>query len=147
MTGFVDKVERMPRNFVVERKRSRGAGKSSSHVRLAGPSEDQIQITVVEWLQRRGVKGMHFFHVPNGGLRHKAVAAKLKAMGVVPGEPDVICLYRGRVYGLELKVPGGEQSEDQEHVERQWEQAGATYAVAHGLDYALDTLREWGLLE
>jgi len=144
MTGFVDKVERLPRSFVVERKRTRA---TPGKPRPLGMSEEQLQCTVVQHLHRRGVKGMHFFHVPNGGLRHKAVAAKLKAMGAVAGEPDIICLYRGHAYGLELKLPGGSQSADQEHVERQWELAGMTYAVAHGLDYALDTLRSWGLLE
>ncbi len=146
MTGFVDKVERVQRSFVVERKRSRaqiGARRSVP----AGPTEEQIQKAVVEWLDRRGVKGMHFFHVANGDIRHKGAAGRLKGMGVKAGEPDIVLLYRGHAYGLELKAPGGTQSPDQEHVERQWEQAGATYAVARGLDYALDTLREWGLLE
>ncbi|MCK9911051.1 hypothetical protein MXD81_18020, partial [Microbacteriaceae bacterium K1510] len=90
MSGFVDKVERMPRTFAVERKRSR-AGKTAPPRRLpVGPSEEQIQKAVVEWLDRRGVPGMHFFHVPNGDIRHSGAAGRLKGMGTKAGEPDLV---------------------------------------------------------
>jgi len=142
MTGFVDKVERVPRTFLVERKR-----KAAARGGYTGPNEEQIHRSVIAWLDRRAVKGVHFFHVPNGEFRHKGTASRLKAMGVVPGEPDIVLIFGGHAYGLEIKAPGGKQSPEQKHIEQQWEQAGATYGVAHGLDYALDQLREWGLLE
>jgi hypothetical protein len=148
MSGYVDKTERVPRPFIVERKRaSRRAGASALRGRPAGPTEEQIHRTVVQWLDRRRTAGVHFFHPANGGFRNKGEAARLKAMGVQAGEPDIVLIFRGRIYGLELKAAGGVQSPDQEHIERQWEEAGATYAVARGLDYALDTLRDWGLLQ
>jgi hypothetical protein len=53
-------------------------------------------------------------HVPNGGKRTKAVAAKLKATGVRPGYPDLVLdAARGRYHGWrgELKVRGGRPSE------------------------------------
>jgi hypothetical protein len=41
------------------------------------------------------------YHVPNGGHRHKAVAAKLKQQGVVAGIPDlVLTMARGGYFGL-----------------------------------------------
>ena len=45
------------------------------------------------------------FHVPNGGFRHKAEAAKLRAMGVRSGVPD-ICLpvRRGSYSGLFIEL-------------------------------------------
>ena len=45
------------------------------------------------------------FAIPNGGHRHKAVAAKLKAEGVRPGVPD-LCLpvARGLHHGLYIEL-------------------------------------------
>lgn len=49
------------------------------------------------------------FAIPNGGQRHKAVAAKLKAEGVKSGVPDIfVAEPRGPFHGLfiEMKKPG-----------------------------------------
>jgi hypothetical protein len=44
------------------------------------------------------------YHVPNGGHRHKAVAAKLKQQGVVAGIPDlVLTMARGGFFGLYIE--------------------------------------------
>jgi len=57
------------------------------------------------------------FHIPNGGLRNKAVAGMLKAEGVKSGIPD-ICLpvARGKYHGLYIelkKEKGGTVSANQ----------------------------------
>lgn len=44
------------------------------------------------------------YHVPNGGHRVKAVAAKLKAQGVKPGIPDLVLnMARGGYFGLYIE--------------------------------------------
>ena len=44
------------------------------------------------------------YHVPNGGHRHKSVAAKLKQQGVVAGIPDlVLTMARGGYFGLYIE--------------------------------------------
>ena len=44
------------------------------------------------------------YHVPNGGHRVKAVAAKLKAQGVKPGIPDLVLpMARGGFFGLYIE--------------------------------------------
>ena len=44
------------------------------------------------------------FHVPNGGHRVKAVAAKLKAQGVKDGIPDLVLpMARGGYFGLYIE--------------------------------------------
>ncbi|MCO7576189.1 MULTISPECIES: VRR-NUC domain-containing protein [Pseudomonas chlororaphis group] len=44
------------------------------------------------------------YHVPNGGHRHKSVAAKLKEQGVVAGIPDlVLTMARGGYFGLYIE--------------------------------------------
>lgn len=44
------------------------------------------------------------YHVPNGGHRHKLVAAKLKQQGVKAGIPDlVLTMARGGYFGLYIE--------------------------------------------
>ncbi|MBA1200477.1 VRR-NUC domain-containing protein [Pseudomonas capeferrum] len=44
------------------------------------------------------------YHVPNGGHRMKAVAAKLKAQGVKAGVPDLVLpMARGGYFGLYIE--------------------------------------------
>lgn len=57
-----------------------------------------------------------YYAIPNGGERNKAVAAKLKAEGVLAGTPDthlpVACGNYHSLY-IEMKKPGGTLSEAQ----------------------------------
>lgn len=57
------------------------------------------------------------YHVPNGGYRNQAEAARLKRQGVKAGVPD-LCLPvpRGAFHGLyiELKAEGGKTSKSQD---------------------------------
>ncbi|RAU43453.1 VRR-NUC domain-containing protein [Pseudomonas sp. RIT412] len=44
------------------------------------------------------------YHVPNGGHRHKATAAKLKGQGVKAGIPDLVLpMARGGYFGLYIE--------------------------------------------
>ena len=49
-------------------------------------SEADEQRVVVEWCDWMRIP---VFHIPNGGSRHKAEAARLKAQGVKAGVPDL----------------------------------------------------------
>lgn len=51
--------------------------------------------------------GAIWFHCPNGGFRRPKEAAILTALGVRPGIPDLLILYRGRLIGIELKARTG----------------------------------------
>lgn len=61
-----------------------GSTKSPSEL----PSEDSEQMHFVQWF-RRTYTGVLIYAIPNGGARHPAVAAKLKATGVTKGIPDL----------------------------------------------------------
>lgn len=52
------------------------------------PSEHAEQVTLVAWF-RRTYPGVRIFAIPNGGLRGKLTAHKLKLEGVSPGAPDL----------------------------------------------------------
>lgn len=113
---------------------------------MKGPSESIIQRAVVAHLQRRGVPGLFWFHVPNGGFRNGREAAMLKRAGVRPGVPDLILLHNGKTFGLELKAQGNRATESQLEAISQMEAAGAYAAVTVGLDRALGCLETWGLI-
>lgn len=118
------------------------------------PLEDQEQQALATWLDLVvGVPG--WFHVPNGGLRHKAVAGKLKAQGVKDGVPDVIITRRSKKLveldkvgvAIELKRQDARPSDTRES---QWgwinhlaDQGWITY-VARGWDDARTFLEGLG---
>src|SRR5215831_5961543 len=57
------------------------------------PSELQFQISLVEQCRWRLRDDVLMFHCPNGEHRDKRTAAKLKAMGVLPGVADLIFMW------------------------------------------------------
>jgi VRR-NUC domain len=86
-------------------------------------------------------------HYPAGGWRSKREGAILKSMGARAGVPDVLIVKNGHLYALELKAPGGRVSNTQSETMLALSTAGATVAVAVGLDQALAQLEEWQLLK
>lgn len=83
-------------------------------------SEHQTQAAFVQYLQASGIKGIDTaFAVPNGGQRHKAVAAKLKAEGAKPGIPDWLWPEpRGGFMGLAIEFKHGDGNPSKEQRER-----------------------------
>jgi len=108
--------------------------------------ETALQCTIVQHLQARGMPGLVFFHVPNGGYRTKAEAGILKAMGVRPGVSDLILLHQNKTFALELKAQGGRATEEQMAFLSEADRAGAFTALATGVDAALATLEAWGII-
>lgn len=50
----------------------------------------------------------YLFHVPNGGHRHPAVAAQMKAAGVKRGVPDILFpIAYGQYHGLAIEMKAG----------------------------------------
>ena len=77
------------------------------------------------------------FAIPNGGARHPAVAAQLKAEGVKAGVPDV-CLpvARGRFHGLFVELKRADRSNHATSAQRAWiemlRRYGFSDVVAYG---------------
>lgn len=86
------------------------------------------------------------FAIPNGGLRSKATAAKLKAEGVKAGVPD-ICLpvAKGEYHGLWIEMKAGRNKPTAPQV--QWHmrlsQQGHRVAVCWGWEAARDVIEEY----
>jgi len=79
---------------------------------IAKTSEHSQQAAFFCWASKQEHYALAFmFAVPNGGLRNKVQASKLKAEGVKPGVPDVFLPFPcGQFAGLylEFKKPGTE---------------------------------------
>lgn len=111
------------------------------------PLEHDEQVMLFQWAAL--AQGQHpelrlLVAIPNGGERHKAVAAKLKAEGVKPGFPDIMLpVARCGRHGLfiELKRRNGVPS-DVKPSQRSWldalEAEGYRVVVAYGWEEARD---------
>lgn len=78
------------------------------------PTEAEEQTTLMTWAaleSKRRPELLMLHHIPNGGSRHPAEAANLKAQGVKPGVPD-LCLPvpRGKYHGLYIEMKRKERS-------------------------------------
>jgi hypothetical protein len=104
--------------------------------------EQGIQKALADHLRARAAAGTYWFHPANGGARTAFEGAILKACGVRAGTPDLILIKDGRNYGLELNRVSPTQAQAHEELRA----AGATVAVATGIDDALAQLEAWQLL-
>lgn len=69
--------------------------------------------------------------------------ARLKGRGAVSGLPDLLIIFHGLTYCIELKRRGGRVSDTQQLCHELLRRAEARIAVCHSLDEALDALRGW----
>lgn len=105
-------------------------------------SEHEEQARLIEHCKKHEAKypGLELLHaVPNGGHRHPAVAAKLKAEGVKAGVPDLFLpVPRGNAHGLyiELKAKGGKVSNSQRKMLAALARQGYACVVAYGWEKA-----------
>ena len=122
----------------VRRKRSRLART------LPAPSELAIHVAVAGHLRARADAHVWWFHPANGEHRDPRTGAKLRAMGVQPGTPDLLLLIGGRLHALELKRHDGRLSPQQRACHRAITVAGGFVATAWDVDSALAILEAWG---
>ncbi|RLL19025.1 VRR-NUC domain-containing protein [Acinetobacter chengduensis] len=61
-----------------------------------GPSEDEIQMRVIDWAKtvkwKNTTLNEYLHHSPNGGKRSKSEAGRFKAMGTKAGFPDLFLI-------------------------------------------------------
>lgn len=69
------------------------------------------------------------FSVPNGGTRNALEVSRMKAGGLVPGIPDMIFVYSGRAYGIEMKTEKGVLSDEQVKCHRAFDSQGVPVYV------------------
>ncbi len=128
------------------------SSKNSQHGKRVGQvriSEHEEQVSLIEMCQlnERQYPGLELIYaIPNGGARHPAVAAKLKAEGVKPGVPD-LCLpvKRGEYPGLyiEMKAMGGILSDNQKKWADALKKQGYAVATCWGYNDTWKTICEY----
>lgn len=105
------------------------------HLRLAGFIRSHIR------------DGWKWTHLASGERRDTRTAAKLKAMGLACGWPDILLLSpAGVAHFIELKRVGGKLSEAQEGFQRWCNSNGIAHVVASTFEAALGALRRWNAL-
>jgi len=106
--------------------------------------EDSIQRYVVIWCKQHPNKLYHgIFHIPNGELRDKITAIRLKKMGVKAGVCDLcLPLPDGRTFWLELKTKTGRLSAIQKEFIGELEALGHIVKVAYGYEQAIEILEQ-----
>lgn len=104
-------------------------------------SEHEEQIKVCQWLKRH--TDLKFFAIPNGELRHKTVASRLKAEGVTKGVPDLCIPALGPLW-IEMKTEkGGRVSKEQkEWIDYLNNQLGQFATVCKGANHAIAIIKQ-----
>lgn len=112
---------------------------------VARPKEIALHMSVATHLRDHALPRWRWTHIPAGACRDAREGAKLKAMGLARGWPDLTLVSpTGVVHFLELKRIGGVLSDDQRAFQKWAEDCGIAHAVVKTLDDALAALKRWG---
>lgn len=113
-------------------------------VSLPPQKEIGLHIAAAGFLRRALPPEVIFFHCPNGEVRDKATAGKLKAMGVLPGVFDLGFIWpNGQASWLELKVGDNVLSEDQLVFQHRARANRCGTATAWTLEQVEDIVARW----
>lgn len=112
-------------------------------------SEHAHQVNLFSWAAMAKVKHPELallYAVPNGGLRHKAVAGKLKAEGVKSGVPDVVLSVAKKGFNslfIEMKTKGGKLNDNQKIWIENLNKFGNKAVVCWSFDEARQVIEEY----
>lgn len=108
--------------------------------------EEQMQADVFQWAEWQSKKHpelAYMFHIPNGGYRHKATAARMKRAGQKAGVPDIFLpASRGAKHGLfiELKAGKNKPTEKQKEYITFLNEQGYVAAVCFSFDETINVI-------
>ena len=106
-------------------------------------AEARVQASIVEHA-RLVAPDILVFAVPNGGLRSKAEAARMKWTGTLAGIPDLVVIAPvGRVFFIEVKTPAGRLSDDQRAIFDRLVALGTPRAIVRSIDDVRRVFAEW----
>ena len=112
--------------------------------------ETHQQVVFVEWceLNRQKYPPLDsIYHVPNGEMRHPAIAAKLQSMGVKSGVPDLHLPFAAHGFHslyIEMKrLVGGKLSKAQKEWRERLSSQGNLVVTCEGWEEAVKTTIEY----
>jgi hypothetical protein len=113
-------------------------------VALPPMKEISLHIQAASFMFRAMPPEVIWFHCPNGEVRDKATAGKLKAMGVLPGVFDFGLIWpNGQASWLELKVGDNDLSEEQVKFQDRARANRCGTATAWTLEQVEEILARW----
>jgi hypothetical protein len=113
-------------------------------VALPPAKEISFHISAFAFLSRALPPQVIVFHCPNGEVRDKATAGKLKAMGVLAGVFDFGFIWpNGQASWLELKVGDNDLSDEQIDFETRARANGCGTAVARTMEQVEAIAMRW----
>jgi hypothetical protein len=110
--------------------------------------EAPIHVAIVRFLKLQ-LPGAVIHHSPNGAhlagdkTKRTIAIAKLKAQGTLIGFPDILILWRGQFWCMEVKPKGEHPTDAQEEVGAWIRSQGGRWALVRSIDDARAALREW----
>ena len=108
-------------------------------------AEARTQAAVVEWI-RLVAPQLIAFHVPNGGYRTPAEAARMKWVGVLAGVPDLVVLGRdGQSWLIEVKAEHGTLSAEQRAMRDRCTALRIPFVVAKSIYDVRRAFEIWGI--
>ncbi len=116
-------------------------------------NETRLQFVVVDYLRAVLPRNCVFWHCPNGGKMSSVWRQMLGGLGVLPGASDLMIVYDGRFYAIELKLEADDllghkktyQKPSQKAFEARIVKAGGFYAVCRSTMDVRDVLSHWGI--
>lgn len=106
--------------------------------------EQSLHIASAKFMRHALPPQIIWFHCANGGKRTKPEASLFKAMGVLPGVPDLVFVMpNGQTAFIELKAPGGTLSNEQIEFQRRARANGCAYAICRSFDEVEATVTRW----
>jgi len=106
--------------------------------------EHKLQVAICKWLDY--TQDFYYFSIPNGGLRHRLVAIKLKMEGAKAGVADMFWMVSNDNWkGLfvEVKIDKGRQTPNQKDFEQIALKHGYFYSVVRSLDECIELLNKF----
>ena len=108
--------------------------------------EGPIHIDILQHL-RKALPGAVIHHSPNEtkwrSKKAIMVVQKAKSMGTMPGFPDLMILFQGQFWAMEVKAEGGKVSMAQKAAGIRIEAAGGRWAVVRSVEDAEKCLSKW----
>lgn len=114
-----------------------------------GDEEHRNQVWLIQWVKaslRKYPDLECLYAIPNGGQRHRAIAAKLKAEGVKSGVSDLnLPVARGGFIGLwiELKIGKNKATDSQKEWQELMREQGHDCAVCWGWEEARQKIEDY----
>ena len=106
--------------------------------------EHKLQVAICKWLDY--TQDFYYYAIPNGGLRHRLVAIKLKMEGAKAGVADMFWMVSNDNWKglfIEVKIEKGRQTPNQKDFEQIALKHGYFYSVVRSIDDCIDLLNKF----